>query len=112
MSLNKKYTWADFLKDNPEFKKNKTKRTSKEGQKAFEAAFKKHAKEVLKSRLEKLDKDEERTSKKRKALVEEGKKVKCVHEKNRINSSIARASSFLSRIERMREKTKTVQKAI
>ncbi len=58
MSLNQKYTWARFLKDHPEHKEKKTKRTSKEGQKAFDAAFKQHAKEYLKERLAKIEKEQ------------------------------------------------------
>ncbi len=50
MSLNQKYTWHDFLKDNPDLKKSGIKRTSKEGTKAFESAYNKRVKEVLKSR--------------------------------------------------------------
>lgn len=55
MSLNQKYTWGDFLKAHPEYKQKKIKRTSKEGQKAFDAAYKQHVKEYLKDRLAKVD---------------------------------------------------------
>lgn len=52
MSLHQKYTWHDFLKEHPE--KKGVKRTSSEGQKAFDAAYKKFAKAYLKGRLEEL----------------------------------------------------------
>lgn len=51
MALNQQYTWKDFLAQHPDLKAKKIKRTSEEGQKAFEAAFKKHVKEFLKTRL-------------------------------------------------------------
>ncbi|MFH1654973.1 MAG: hypothetical protein ABIE74_13110 [Pseudomonadota bacterium] len=56
MSLNQKYTWKDFLKDNPEHKKEDLKRTSKEGKKAFEAAFKVKVKEYLQDYQKKIEK--------------------------------------------------------
>lgn len=83
MSLNKKYTWARFLKEHPEHKEKKTKRTSKEGQKAFDAAFKQHAKEYLKERLAKIEK-EQKTA----------------------------AGTYLARLERDYDRTKTLQKNI
>lgn len=85
MSLSKKYTWADFLKANPEYKTKKTKRTSKEGAKAFETAYKVHAKEYLKARLAKIDKEAAR----------------CPKDK-----------AYLSRLERAKERTKTLQKNV
>ncbi|PIR16333.1 MAG: hypothetical protein COV46_08790 [Deltaproteobacteria bacterium CG11_big_fil_rev_8_21_14_0_20_49_13] len=69
MSLSKKYTWADFLKANPEHKAKKTKRTSKEGAKAFEAAYKQHVKEYLKARMAKIDKESARCPKNKAYLV-------------------------------------------
>lgn len=84
MSLNKKYTWARFLKDHPEHKEKKTKRTSKEGQKAFDAAFKQHAKEYLKERLAKIEKEQKSGA----------------------------AGSYLARLERNYDRTKTLQKNI
>ncbi len=69
MSLNQKYTWGQFLKDNPEHKEKKTKRTSPEGKKAFEAAYKKFAKEYLAQRQEQLKKLEAKATEKSKALT-------------------------------------------
>ncbi len=56
MSLNHKFTWGDFLKQNPELKKKKIKRTSPEGEKAFQAAFKDFSKVFLKEREDRLKK--------------------------------------------------------
>lgn len=86
MSLNQKYTWGDFLKAHPEYKQKKIKRTSKEGQKAFEAAYKQHAKEYLKGRLAKID--------------------DCLKKKKDATSAAT------ARLERARERTKMLQKNI
>ena len=56
MSLAHKFTWGDFLKKNPELKKKKLKRTSPEGDKAFQAAFKDFSKVFLKEREDRLKK--------------------------------------------------------
>ena len=69
MSLNQKYTWGDFLKDNPEHKEKKTKRTSAEGKKAFEAAYKKFVKEYLAQRQEQLKKMQDKAAQHSKELT-------------------------------------------
>ena len=85
MSLNRKYTWADFLKEHPEYKTKKIKRTSKEGQKAFDAAYKQHIKEYLKDRLVRIEKEQKRASK---------------------------SQAYLNRREKLRERTKTLPKSL
>lgn len=65
MSLNQKYTWNDFLKDHPDLKEKKIKRTSKEGEKAFEAAFKAKMKEYLKDCDGKIEKRKENALKRK-----------------------------------------------
>jgi hypothetical protein len=55
MSMKQKYTWHDFLRDNPEHREKKTKRTSPEGKKAFEAAFKAYVKKYLDGQQERYD---------------------------------------------------------
>jgi len=55
MSLNQKYTWHDFLRENPEHKEKGTKRTSNEGKKAFESAFKAHCKKFLEDQQKRYD---------------------------------------------------------
>ena len=55
MSLNQKYTWHDFLREHPEHKEKGTRRTSPEGKKAFESAFKAKAKEYLDEFQKRLD---------------------------------------------------------
>jgi hypothetical protein len=69
MSLNQKYTWNDFLKANPEHKEKKTKRTSPEGKKAFEAAYKKFIKDYLVERQTMLARMQERITKSRDELT-------------------------------------------
>lgn len=83
MSLNRKYTWADFLKEHPEYKEKKIKRTSKEGGKAFDAAFKQRMKDYLKDRLTKIDKEKERAT-----------------------------DAYLTKLEKIRNRTKMLQKNI
>ncbi len=112
MSMNKKYTWADFLKSHPEHKEKKIKRTSKEGEKAFEAAFKQHLKEYLKNRLGKIDKECELVEKRQKALSKSLKEAKKIEKKNHIQQKIGAAGSYLRRLEKMRDRTKTSQKSL
>lgn len=69
MSLHQKYTWADFLKNNPDWKKKGVKRTSKEGKKAFEDAFKTHAKTHLKDLTARLEREVKRVTARRDAIV-------------------------------------------
>lgn len=66
MALNQKYTWADFLKENPG---KQFKRTSAEGKKAFEAAFNANIKAYLKDRTTKLEKAQKKATAKRDATV-------------------------------------------
>lgn len=69
MSLNQKYTWADFLRKHPEAKAKKLKRTSKEGKKAFEEAFKTYAKAYLKDLTARLERTVKRATTRRDHLV-------------------------------------------
>jgi len=103
MSLNKKYTWADFLKEHPEHKEKKIKRTSKEGQKAFEAAFKQHSKNFLKDRLSKIENEKKRASEKRKSL---NKNLK------NFGAKIGSADAYLNKLEKDTERVKDAQKHI
>ncbi len=70
MSLNQKYTWADFLKEYPEHKEKNTKRTSSEGKKAFESAYKKFIKTYLDERGVQLKKMEAKTIAQRDEFVQ------------------------------------------
>jgi len=113
MSLNKKYTWHDFLKEFPEHKEKALKRTSAEGKKAFEAAYKKHIKGYLTKRAEIIEGDAKRAKTKLDDLVtkvkEQGKagfkkRVKKTHDR------IAKANAHLGRLAKEKNRNKTVQK--
>lgn len=110
MSLNQKYTWNDFLKENPDFKGKK--RTSPAAKKAFEAACKTKIKEILKDRLVWIEKETERMGKKREALVSDIKAAKKVSSKRKIQSKIGSSDKYLNRLTKMTEKTKQVQKSV
>lgn len=90
MSMNQKYTWADFLKEHPEYKEKKIKRTSKEAIKAFDAAYKQHLKDYLKDRIVKIDKEKDRAEKRKKEF--------------------STMEAYLTRLEKMRDRTKMLQK--
>lgn len=75
MSLNQKYTWKDFLKDNPVMQEKGIKRTSSEGEKAFKAAFKTKVKEYLSNKDQFIDKVIEKANGKRKAIIEKVKTI-------------------------------------
>ncbi len=115
MSLNQKYTWKDFLKENPEHREKKTKRTSAEGKKAFEAAFKAHAKKHLEGRLTRFEKDVEVAKKKRAALSAkstEARKAKRIMRVKELNSQIGRIDAALGRYARQIEGNKAKQKSL
>ncbi len=112
MSLNKKYTWARFLKDHPEHKEKKTKRTSKEGQKAFDAAFKQHAKEYLKDRLAKIEKEQKTVEANRSEFTKSLKEAKQELKKIALRKRISAAGPHLARLERNHDRTKAQQKNI
>ena len=69
MSLNQKYTWKDFLKDNPEAKEKGLKSASKEGRKAFETAFKTKVKEYLQSFQKTVEEQKNKLTTKRNELT-------------------------------------------
>jgi hypothetical protein len=112
MSLNKKYTWGDFLKEHPEYKEKKIKRTSKEGQKAFEAAFKQQAKDYLKNRLEKIDKEQENVEKVRKELSKVIKAAKEAYQKRSLQPRIGAVESKIAHLDKERERAKSLQKSL
>lgn len=70
MALNQKYTWADFLKEHPDLKKKGIKRTSSEGKKAFESAYKTKVKAYLSERVEKVGKLKKQATERKKILTE------------------------------------------
>lgn len=112
MSLNQKYTWNDFLKENPEFKKNDIKRTSAEGKKAFEAAYKTKVKDVLKNRLEWIKNEETRTGSLKNDLAAKMKETKKGRNKKKIQLKVGAKDKYINRLKKMAERTKEVQKSI
>ena len=115
MSLAHQFTWGDFLKKHPEFKKKKLKRTSPEGEKAFKVAFKEFARNFLKDREAKIKKEKERTTKEKNALVAKLKAVdgKKWHLKaKKLNERIGRFDAYLSRLENIQKKTTGLAKSI
>ena len=103
MAITKKFTWGDFLKKNPEFKKKQIKRTSSEGEKAYLAAFKEFAKGHLKDLQEKVKKQKTTATASKKELVDGLKKVdgKKWHIKAKtLNKKIGRFDAHLARLEK------------
>lgn len=113
MSLNKKYTWLDFLKEHPEHKEKQTKRTSAEGKKAFEAAYKTFIKKYLVERTSKIEKEIERSKKRREDLTA---KLKAAHKSNKklrikfAQKKVGRTDRAIAGLGKIIEKTKTLQK--
>lgn len=112
MSLNQKYTWANFLKENPELKAKGVKRTSAEGKKAFEAAFKAKVKDVLKDRLEKIEKDKKRVTANRDTLIGKMKAAKKKPAKKKLQVKVGAKDKYISKLGKMTERTKTLQKNV
>ena len=111
MSLNQKYTWNDFLKENPELKEKKVKRTSSEGKKAFEAAYKTKIKDFLKEKIVWIEKEAGRVQKKKDLLTGQIKETKRTDLKKVIQTKIGKSDKYLSRTAKMTEKTKQIQKS-
>ena len=113
MSLNQKYTWNNFLKANPEYKEKGTKRTSSEGKKAFEKAYKDYIKKHLASRAKTVDADIAKKTKKRDELVV--KLVEVNKGKNKIRSKlqqnkVGKVDAAIARSEKMAARNKVIQK--
>lgn len=114
MSLTQKYTWRVFLKEHPEHKEKKTKRTSSEGKKAFEAAYKVFIKKYLAERSERLGKEIERATKKRSELIIKLKAVRKTkkHPKGRLaQAKVGRADHAIAALSKQRERMKEKQKS-
>ncbi|MDO8494776.1 MAG: hypothetical protein Q7S68_05515 [Deltaproteobacteria bacterium] len=103
MALSQKYTWADFLKANPDAKKSSLKRTSKEGIKAFEAAYQIFIKGYTAKKQEELKKEKTRVTKEKTELVTELKKLDgkkwAIHSK-RLNQKVGRLDAYLAKVEK------------
>lgn len=113
MSLNQKYTWKDFLKEHPELREKKIKRTSSEGKKAFDAACKAFLKKYLAGRMEKLSKDIARSTKRRDEVVvklRELSKAKKTVKAKAVRKKVGRHDAAIARLAKQQEKTKAQQK--
>lgn len=114
MSLKQKYTWQDFLKDHPEHREKGTKRTSSEGKKAFEAAYKAFVKRYLAERMEKVEKLLARTTAKRAELVSKSKEFRTAGRKTQMKNAdrkIGNVDAAIGRHQRAKEKNKALQKS-
>lgn len=115
MSLNQKYTWGQFLKDNPELKKKGIKRTSSEGKKAFESAYKTKMKEYLSARVEKVNMLKKKATAK---LGDLTKKVKELQKKKDFSKAriyqkkAGRQDAWIARLGKEASVIKTLQKNI
>lgn len=114
MALNQKYTWAMFLKEHPEYKEKKIKRTSPEATKAFEVAFKKHVKEYLGNRLKEIERKRDRAIKKAAALTKQRTllaKAKKWPRAKIIQAKIGRQDAWMAQLGKQLERTKSLQKS-
>ena len=113
MSLNQKYTWAQFLREHSEHKKTKLKRTSKEGIKAFEAAFKKHCSDYLNARTETIAKQKQRAENEHSEIT---KKVQALTKAKKwpqvkiYQAKVGKKTAWLARLTKQAERVKTLQK--
>ncbi len=110
MALNQKYTWANFLKANPDLKAKKIKRTSDEGKKAFEAAFKKHIKEYLKNLVAHQEKAIKTIIAKRDALVKKQKVTKKPAKARILQTKVGRRDAAIYSTQKAIERSKSAQK--
>lgn len=113
MSLNQKYTWHDFLREHPELKAKGIKRTSSEGKKAFEAAYKAFIKKYLVSRTEKLSREIGRASKRRDervARLKELRKGKKHAKAARAQLKVGRSDHAIAKLGQQQERIKAAQK--
>ena len=107
MSLADKYTWKDFLKANPD--KKELKRTSTEGKKAFEAAYKTFAKEYLKNRDARTEKFIKTMTEAKDNLVEKLKSVphRGWKAKSKIlNQKIGKKEAAITKFNKLLERSK------
>ncbi len=113
MALNQKYTWADFLKEHPDFKKKGVKRTSAEGKKAFESAYKTKIKVYLTERVEKVNKMKKSATDKKKALTEKVsafRKAKDFSKAKTYQEKVGAQDAWLGRLDKQASRIKVLQK--
>lgn len=113
MSLNQKYTWHDLLKENPALKEKNVKRTSPEGKKAFESAYKDFIKKYLAERSEKIEKLVEKAKGQRTILVAKTKELRKAKRLSRVKDvdrRIGRLDAAIARHTRAKDRAKEKQK--
>ena len=114
MALNQKYRWRDFLREHPEHKEKKTKRTSAEGKKAFEVAYKAAIKKYLTAEVPKrleaaLAKGEKRRAV-RNVKVSELRKAKKFSKAVVAQRKLGRADRALVQLKKQKERAASVAK--
>ncbi len=115
MSLNQKYTWLDFLKEHPEHREKGMKRTSSEGKKAFESAFKTHAKQYLDKLEKRYEREMERSKKARTERTERVKaaaKAKNFSRARMAQAKVGRADAAIAQIERQKKRAQAARKSL
>lgn len=113
MSIKQKYTWHDFLRDNPEHKVKKTKRTSPEGKKAFDAATSTYLKKFLTAQEKRLTTIAAKVATRREEDILKLKglrKAKKNAKSKLAQNKVGRRDHALAAIKSELEKTKTLQK--
>ncbi|PIR21504.1 MAG: hypothetical protein COV45_01785 [Deltaproteobacteria bacterium CG11_big_fil_rev_8_21_14_0_20_47_16] len=110
MALQQQFTWKDFLKANPEFKAKQIKRTSEEGKKAFEAAYKKHIKDYLKTRLTAQESTLKKITEGRDAWVKKLKATKKPTKVRILQTKVGGRDAAIHRTKKAIERTKSAQK--
>jgi arsenate reductase-like glutaredoxin family protein len=108
MAFNEKYTWADFLRENPD--KKGLKRTTAEGKKAFESAFKGHIKGYIKDRVANLEKRHAKTTQIRDELVTRLKALKTPRLAKRMQERVGQKDHAMAVIAKQIERTKDASK--
>lgn len=108
MALKDKYTWADFLRENPD--KKGTKRTSEEGKKAFDVAYKAFIKGYLKERTALLEKALLKATTARDVLAEELKGAKTARRKRQLQDRIGQKDHAVAETNKVIEKSKNSAK--
>ncbi len=115
MSLNQKYTWKDFLREHPEHKEKGTKRTSSEGKKAFESAFKAFCKKYLDEQQARYDKQLVKAGERSKALgskVSELRKAKKFAKATIAQRKAGRATAAVAQLAQQKDRAQAKRKSL
>lgn len=113
--MNQKYTWHDFLRENPEHREKKTKRTSSEGKKAFEVAYKANLKKFLEDQQKRYDRQAGKATERAKALsakVSELRKAKKSAKATVAQRKAGRADAAVAQIARQKSRAQAKRKSL